>query len=246
MLEEGYYDTLEGQGHYDYEIYLNTKTLFSAQKRHHQLCNHDELMFQIVHQVEELWMKLIGYTVVDIVQNIEKKNTLKVTYFFKRVHAIQRLMINQMDLLDIMSPHDYQQIRLVLGNGSGIESPGFRNIKKIATLIWDKYFSYYLDAKIENIEKIYDIEYTHDERYVIAENLIDFDQLFQTFLQRHFLLVARNIGIDANSLKGRPNEYLATGTKRQFYPELWKIRGKMTNDWSDKNGLARESIKNGD
>ena len=131
MLEEGYYDTLEGQGHYDYEIYLNTKTLFSAQKRHHQLCNHDELMFQIVHQVEELWMKLIGYTVVDIVQNIEKKNTLKVTYFFKRVHAIQRLMINQMDLLDIMSPHDYQQIRLVLGNGSGIESPGFRNIKKM-------------------------------------------------------------------------------------------------------------------
>ena len=73
------------------------------------------------------------------------------------------------------------------------------------------------------------------------------DKLFQLLLlmQRHLVLVARSIILDANSLKGRPNDYLVAGTKRRFYPELWKVRGKMANDWSAIHGLARESISHG-
>ena len=245
IFDEKYYEELEGDGDTDYEKYLNTKMLLSAQKRYKALCNHDELMFQIVHQVEELWMKLIGYTVADVIQAMETKNTLKVAYFFKRIHAAQRLMISQMELLDIMSPHDYQEIRLNLGNGSGIESPGFRNMKRVPKLFWEAFVAHYLECDVGNIDLIYNKNYTHDERYVVAECLIEFDQFFQLFMQRHFMLVARSIGIDANSLKGRTNDYLVKGTQYKCFPELWAIRGKMTNEWSAVNGVVRESISHG-
>lgn len=246
VFDDNYYKKLEGNGESDYEVYLNTKTLFLAQKQHNKLCNRDELMFQIVHQVEELWMKLIGHTVPDIVNNMAVGNTLKVAYFFKRVHLAQRLMSSQMDFLDIMSPHDYQEIRLNLGNGSGIESPGFKNMKKVPKLFWEAFLTHYLEGNLENIDLIYNKNYTHDDRYVVAECLIEFDQLFQLFMQRHFMLVARSIGIDANSLKGRTNDYLVKGTQFKCFPELWAIRGKMTNEWSAVNGVKRESISHGD
>ena len=43
-----------GEGTLDYELYLNTKRLLSCQSPFSELCNRDELQFQIVHQIEEL------------------------------------------------------------------------------------------------------------------------------------------------------------------------------------------------
>ncbi|MGB9403524.1 MAG: hypothetical protein WCA98_08290, partial [Candidatus Acidiferrales bacterium] len=65
MDREHFYATMNGEGTLDYELYLNTKSLLACQKDFKDLCNADELQFQIVHQVEELWMKLIGYTLLD-------------------------------------------------------------------------------------------------------------------------------------------------------------------------------------
>ena len=44
----------------DYGVYLNVDQLLQCQKPTDALCNGDELQFQIVHQVEELWMKLMA------------------------------------------------------------------------------------------------------------------------------------------------------------------------------------------
>ncbi len=61
MNREHFYGLMNGEGTLDYELYLNTKALLSCQTKYQELCNADELQFQIVHQVEELWMKLIAY-----------------------------------------------------------------------------------------------------------------------------------------------------------------------------------------
>ncbi len=63
---EQFYDIMSGEGTLDYELYLNTKALLSCQSKYEELCNPDELQFQLVHQIEELWMKLIAYTLLDI------------------------------------------------------------------------------------------------------------------------------------------------------------------------------------
>ena len=66
MERETFYAQMAGGSGLDYELYLNTEALLACQKPFSALCNKDELQFQIVHQVEELWMKLIAYTLLDI------------------------------------------------------------------------------------------------------------------------------------------------------------------------------------
>ena len=128
---EQFYAVMSGEGTLDYELYLNTKSLLSCQSKFEDLCNRDELQFQLVHQIEELWMKLIAYTLLDIDEYLQRENTNRVLTLFRRVHAAQRLMIQQLALLETMSPKEYQEIRKRLGNGSGQESPGFRVLLKM-------------------------------------------------------------------------------------------------------------------
>ena len=178
----------------------------------------DELQFQIVHQVEELWMKLIAYTLLDIDDYLQQENTNRVLTLFRRVHTAQRLMIQQIALLEIMSPKEYQDIRKRLGNGSGQESPGFRVLLKMYQPIWNSFKEHYLDKHGLTLEKIYDSEYSHGDAYVVAEALAEFDELFQKFRYEHMQLIHRTIGFGSKSLKGRPVEILEEGMRHKFFP----------------------------
>jgi tryptophan 2,3-dioxygenase len=161
MDRQHFYDIMNGQGTLDYELYLNTKDLLSCQKDFQAFCNRDELQFQIVHQIEELWMKLIAYTLLDIDDYLEQHNTNRVVTLFRRVHMTLQLMTAQLGLLETMSPKEYQEIRLQLGHGSGQESPGFRVLLKMPHPIWDSFKRHYLEKHGLTIEKIYNSDYHH-------------------------------------------------------------------------------------
>ncbi|HUK52872.1 MAG TPA: tryptophan 2,3-dioxygenase family protein, partial [Candidatus Binatia bacterium] len=213
MDREHFYSIMNGEGTLDYELYLNTKALLSCQKDFHEFCNADELQFQIVHQVEELWMKLIGYTLLDVDDYLAKEDTQRVVTLFRRVNVALRLMIEQLALLETMSPKEYQEIRLRLGNGSGQESPGFRVILKMPGNLWESFRKNYLEQHGLSVEKIYNSEYSHGPAYAVAEAMCDFDELFQRFRYVHYQLVERSIGTGAKSLKGRSVEMLREGQR---------------------------------
>ncbi len=242
MNREHFYATMNGEGTLDYELYLNTKALLACQKDFKDFCNADELQFQIVHQVEELWMKLIGYTLLDIDEYLQQENTNRVISLFRRVHTALRLMTSQLDLLETMSPKEYQEIRLQLGNGSGQESPGFRTLLKMPGPLWQSFKSAYLDRHDLTVEKIYNSQYSHSDAYVVAEALAEFDELFQRFRFCHIQLIHRTIGLGAKSLKGRSVELLNEGQRVKFFPELWEIRSQMTDLWGGKYGVVRDAI----
>src|SRR5947199_10782141 len=128
---------MSGEGTLDYELYLNTKTLLSCQTKFEELCNKDELQFQLVHQIEELWMKLIAYTLLDIDEYLQQENTNRVISLFRRVHLAQKLMSEQLALLETMSPKEYQEIRLRLGSGNGPEAPGSRALPHTDQPFWN-------------------------------------------------------------------------------------------------------------
>ncbi|HEV2616239.1 MAG TPA: tryptophan 2,3-dioxygenase family protein [Candidatus Acidoferrales bacterium] len=237
-----FYSIMNGEGTLDYEIYLNTKALLSCQKDFKDFCNADELQFQIVHQVEEMWMKLIGYTLLDIDDYIQKEDTNRIITLFRRVHTALRLMIEQLALLETMSPKEYQQIRLRLGNGSGQESPGFRTLLRMHTPLWQSFKECYLDKHGLTIEKIYNSEYSHSDAYVVAEAFAEFDELFQRFRAVHMQLIMRTIGLGAKSLKGRAVDLLNEGMRVRFFPELWEVRSQMTDLWGGEYGIVRDSI----
>ncbi len=242
MNREQFYATMAGKGTLDYEIYLNTQTLLSCQKDFDDFCNQDELQFQIVHQSEELWMKLIAYTLLNIDEYIQDEKTNLVLTLFNRVHRIQRILIDQLPILETMSPKDYQEIRANLGNGSGQESPGFRTLMKMYKPLWQSFKTCYLDRHQLNLEQIYNTEYSHCDAYMVAESLAEYDELFQKFRYYHIQLIYRTIGMGANSLKGRSVELLREGMQSKFFPELWEIRHKMTNNWGKEYGQIRDSL----
>src|ERR1700740_322650 len=240
-----FYAPRGGEGTLDYELYLNTTKLLSCQSKFEDFCNRDELQFQIVHQIEELWMKLIAYTLLDIDDYLQQENTNRVLTLFRRVHTAQKLMSQQLALLETMSPKEYQEIRKKLGNGSGQESPGVRVLLKMYQPIWNSFKAHYLDKHGLTIEKIYDSQYSHGDAYVVAEALAGFDELFQKFRYEHLQLIHRTIGFAAKSLKGRPVEILEEGMRHKFFPELWEIRSQMTDRWGAEYGVKRHPLGGG-
>ena len=242
MDRERFQAEMQGGGTLDYELYLNTRALLACQKPFDQLCNRDELQFQIVHQVEELWMKLIGYTLLDVDDYLEQQQAHRVMTLLGRCHRALRLMTAQLDLLETMSPKEYQQIRLQLGNGSGQESPGFRVLLQMLPNIWRTFERVYLTGRGLTVEAIYDSAYAHDDAYAVAEALMELDELFQKFRWTHILLIHRSIGMGSASLKGRQVDLLQTGAKHRFFPQLWEVRSRMTDAWGGTHGKVRESI----
>jgi len=242
MNKLDYYKMIESPEMLDYGVYLQCDKLLDCQKPIAELATADEMQFQIVHQVEELWMKLICFTLVDILDYMEKQHHHRVVSLFSRVHKLQKMMIDQLEVLETMSPKEYQEIRLQLGNGSGQESPGFRMLLKMPEDIWKNFQTYYLDNNQYTIEQIYNSEYVHDHRYAVAEALIEFDELLQLFRWRHLFLIHRSIGLGSASLKGRPVDLLQKGANKRFFPQLWDIRSSMTDRWGGEYGKVRPSI----
>lgn len=226
----------------DYGVYLSVDRLLDCQKPLSAMVNADELQFQIIHQVEELWMKLIGYTLGEIDDHMGRRATFRVLTLFERVNRLMRLMIAQLDVLETMSPSDYQAIRLQLGNGSGQESPGFRLLLELPAPLWKSFVASYGEGAGRSIADIYDTGYAHDDAYAVAEAMIEFDELFQKFRSNHIYLIHRSIGMGAQSLKGRPVELLNAGTRHRFFPDLWDIRWQMTDRWGADHGRKRGSI----
>lgn len=246
MRKEDYYARIEAPDMRDYGVYLQCDKLLACQKPLSGMVNGDELQFQIVHQVEELWMKLIAYTLVDVIAFMEEHDTHRVVTLMGRVHRLMRMMTVQLDLLETMSPREYQQVRLQLGNGSGQESPGFKFLLHMPPDIWRAFKAHYLDAPGLTIEDIYDGKYDHGDSYVVAEALVEFDELFQKFRANHIYLIQRSIGLGSKSLKGRPVDLLQAGARHRFFPELWDIRADMTDRWGSQYGVVRDSISKHD
>ncbi|MDV6331989.1 tryptophan 2,3-dioxygenase family protein [Asticcacaulis sp. 201] len=242
MNRQHYYDLLSAPARLDYELYLDTGNLLACQKPMPAMINADELQFQIVHQVEELWMKLMIHTLLDIDDHMRAGHAHKVVTLFSRCNMIMKLMSEQLDLLETMSPHDYQQIRLQLGNGSGQESPGFRTLMKMPPELWETFEAVYLTGRALSVRDIYDTQYRHDDAYVIAECLMEFDERMGKFRANHIFLIQRSIGMGAASLKGRPVELLDAGARHRFFPALWAVRAEMTDDWGQEYGKVRESL----
>lgn len=242
MDREFFYKKHRGLGVLDYEKYLNLQQLFNCQKPYEKLSNPDELQFMIVHQVEELWMKLIMYSLLDINEMLIKKSTNSIVILFKRVHGIQQLMIDQLSLLETMSPKSFQEFRVKLGSGSGQDSPGFSMFFPISHHLWKSFLDSYLGGDKDFLEKVYQESYNFSEAFLIAEQLIEFDELFRKFLLHHLQLVERTLGRGVISNRSLSTDLLAKTLKVRLFPSLWDVRFKITEEAGEKYGKVRSPL----
>jgi tryptophan 2,3-dioxygenase len=222
----------------DYEKYIRTEGLLALQKDPTELACHDEMQFQIVHQVAELWMKLIDHEIQRFARVLDDDDLAPAVGSLRRVALIQRLLIDQLDLMDTMSSKAYMTVRAALGSGSGQESPGFKTLLRLpGELMWPA-FSRFLGRQGVNLREIYDEPEAKFHLYQLCEGMVDYDQLLQTWRYRHLMMVYRVIGAGTPSLKGKPSDLLAEGMKKRFFPELWHVRDELFSEWT-KSMLAK-------
>lgn len=216
----------------DYEKYIRTEELLSLQKASDALTCHDEMQFQIIHQAHELYMKLIEHELRFTCELLAANDAARAVTQLRRIAIVQRVLLHSIDLLDTMAPTDYMTIRTGLGRGSGQESPGFRNMLKLpGELVWPA-FAAFLEKCGVTLRQIYDNPHTHHQLFQICEGLVDYDQLLQTWRQRHLMLVYRIIGTGTPSLKGKHSDLLAHGMKQRFFSKLWDVRDEVFGDWT--------------
>src|SRR6266705_6717372 len=218
-----------------YERYLRTEELLSLQTPEDELVQHDELQFQVVHQVFELWWKEAAFELRSIRILLQQFNLPPSLRLMHRVIRIQFLMLENMRMLETMTPWDFHAFRKVLADGAGTDSPGFHALMAISPLIWDDFKALLVHEEVTLTEI-----YIQADRYPLlmafAEGLIDYDEVFQLFRAQHFKLAQRMIGPGSIGTGGTPMEILERTLRDMFYPELWEIRNQLTKI-ADEQGL---------
>ncbi|KQL35348.1 MULTISPECIES: tryptophan 2,3-dioxygenase [Bacillaceae] len=138
-----------------YGDYLQLDTILSSQKR--LSGHHDEMLFIIIHQVSELWMKLILHELTSAIQAIQEDKMQAAFKMLARVTKIQTQIIQAWDVLSTLTPAEYLEFRDKLGKASGFQSFQYRQIEfalgyktKFILKIYEK------DSKLYNeLEKAY-------------------------------------------------------------------------------------------
>jgi tryptophan 2,3-dioxygenase len=240
---------LEGEGASDYERYLNTDALLALQKTADDWVHRDELLFQTVHQSSELWLKLAWNDVEAATGCVRggvgsteppgsggagsagagagQRDVAAALRLLRRSVLCLNYATAQLDMLEQMSPWEYQEIRKVLGHGSGFDSPGWRELRRVTPLLGQAFHELREEAGLSLVD-VYVHGRDHEELYQLAEALIEWDERINFWRIRHYKVVARVIGDAVVGTQGTPVEVLGRLVHHVFFPELWRVRNELT------------------
>jgi tryptophan 2,3-dioxygenase len=218
---------LPGEGGSDYERYLRTDELLALQKTAADWTHRDELLFQTVHQSSELWLKLCWNEVEEACNLLENGEIAAALRLLRRANEALKIVVGLLDQLEHLDPWEYQSIRRVLGHGSGFDSPGFREIRRVMPRLGQAFHKLRRDAGLSVVE-LYQQGRQHGELYQLAEQTIELDERISVWRFRHFKVITRVIGEGAIGTQGTPVELLGGLIKQKLFPELWDARTELT------------------
>jgi tryptophan 2,3-dioxygenase len=112
-----------------YGGYLRLDELLAQQLPQADPPAHDELLFITVHQVYELWFQQLLFELEAARDAMMTGETWRARHLLRRVHAIERLLIAQVDILETMTPQDFLAFRASLAPASGFQSVQFRELE---------------------------------------------------------------------------------------------------------------------
>jgi tryptophan 2,3-dioxygenase len=225
---EDFAPVLPGPGSSDYERYLRTDELLSLQKGCDEWAHRDELLFQTVHQSSELWLKLAWNEAEQATRLLDEGDVAAALRLLRRAVDCMKTVHGLLDMLEAMSPWEYTRyIRPVLGHGSGFDSPGFRNLRRVSPPLGEA-FHRLRRAEGLSLADLYRRGREFESLYLLAELLTEWDERVTLWRMRHYQAVAREIGDRVVGTQGTPVELLGGLIKRRLYPELWEVRNELT------------------
>ena len=112
-----------------YTSYLALDEVLGAQRPNSD--EHDEILFIVVHQVYELWFKQLIHELGYLQRMLEEGNDARAFSTFKRVLTILKLVVQQLDVIETMTPVQFLTFRERLESSSGFQSGQFRELEAI-------------------------------------------------------------------------------------------------------------------
>ncbi|QFZ21203.1 tryptophan 2,3-dioxygenase family protein [Saccharothrix syringae] len=217
---------LAGEGRDDYARYMRTDALLSLQRRPEEVVHRDELLFQVVHQSTELWLKLACAEVAEAADRITTDDLDTAIRLLGRAALGIDLVTNQLEMMGHLSPWDFQTIRTVLGHGSGADSPGWRSVQRHSRHL-GRVFDELVRRRGIDLAELYRSKVDSAEQR-LAEAMIEWDERISLWRVRHYKMATRVIGHQVVGTQGTPVDVLAKLISHKFFPELWQVRTELT------------------
>src|SRR2546423_2897436 len=129
----------------DYKGYLKIDELLQLQQPVADPSSHDETLFIIVHQVFELWFRLLLHEIDKVFAMLDEGDVIESERLTRRLTSIVRLFIPKLSVLETMMPSDFIQFRDRLKPASGFQSVQFREIEFASGVKDRRYFGMFKD-----------------------------------------------------------------------------------------------------
>ena len=110
-----------------YGKYLHLPQILNAQQLRSD--QHDEMLFIVIHQASELWLKLAGHEVEAAIRSVKEDDFRHAFKVIARVKLILTQLTQSWSILSTMTPVDYLKFRDTLGPASGFQSYGYRKLE---------------------------------------------------------------------------------------------------------------------
>ena len=237
----------------DYGSYLALDELLSLQRAQSSPEHPDELLFIVVHQASELWFKVLLREMENLYAQLTAGDVTLAIFGTRRINAIVRIVSDQLSALDTLPPQRFAQLRGYLGTSSGSQSAQFRAIEAASGLrdeaflraigehgeppavvkAWlgrptlQSLFEQLLAAHKVSAESLYTGPKA-TPLFLLAEELLEYEQGFARWRFLHVQLVERIIGPGTTGTGGTLGaKYLSRTVTQRFFPVLWDVRARV-------------------
>ena len=244
-----------------YGSYLRVPELLDLQTPLGEPAVHDEMLFIIVQQAQELWFKQALFEMEAVIERLSARDAMEAVRLLTRINRIMLVMGDEVDVLATMPPKEFHGFRHVLTPSSGFESHQFRELEYASGLddpiflkLLDKHIgldglrrawptnlrdaayrllSEVADDPAEAWTAIYDDAGRYSLLFALGEALSEYEVFFGEWRFKHIKLVERTIGAQVPGTAGSSGAgYLGKTLLYKFFPELWEARNRLTEQYS--------------
>lgn len=224
--QDNNYRKLENSIHTDfkndmsYGDYLQLDQILSAQAPLSD--QHDEMLFIVIHQASELWLKLAGHELTAAIEMIKEKDFGPAFKVISRVKQIFNQLTQSWHILSTLTPVDYLKFRDSLGHSSGFQSYGYRKLE------------YLLGNKNKDLLKVHaSNEPVFEELNAISNAPSLYDTILQLMAEQGFDIANSQLNRDFNEPYQRHDSvleaWLTVYQNADKHFELYELAEKLVD-----------------
>ncbi|MBP3959955.1 hypothetical protein J8F10_32335 [Gemmata sp. G18] len=202
-----------------YADYLHVEELLALQKPRSDPAEHDELLFIVVHQAYELWFKLLLHELDKVKADFVAGRTYPAIGTFKRARTIMKVAVEQVDIVETLTPMSFNSFRDRLDKASGFQSSQFREMEFLLG---------YKRAEMLEHQKPGTASYDQLVKRLNEPSVVD---AFYTYLGHHGVAIPEHLAARDRTQPTLPDEAVEEGILRLYksQPDLEILFELMTD-----------------